>query len=352
MEDSRSTSAATLIQPLAAWLETRTPGATNVQLHDAVEPSQGFSSKTVIFRATWNEGGQPREQRLVVRVQKDTDCPMLADVFTQYHVMKAIAENSDVAVPPILAAETDPSILGAPFFLMERVDGRPTPDFPVHHESGWYKEELTPGLREHAWWNAVTEMSRLHAIDWRCFTSLNQGVTEAPQTSFYINDFCQKWYDWGSQGRDFPVIKEAMRRLIKNQPQMAQSGLVWNDARMGNTLFANNLTVTALLDFEVPSLGPAEIDIASWLYMEDVFSIVRGVPRIEGVPTRENAIKGFERIYGRPMVEFDYFEAVAALKHAVIFLRSYGNDKETGAVESVHLDFATGHLQRYLDQNP
>jgi len=143
-----------------------------------------------------------------------------------------------------------------------------------------------------------------------------------------------------------------MRRLIKNQPQMAQSGLVWNDARMGNTLFANNLTVTALLDFEVPSLGPAEIDIASWLYMEDVFSIVRGVPRIEGVPTRENAIKGFERIYGRPMVEFDYFEAVAALKHAVIFLRSYGNDKETGAVESVHLDFATGHLQRYLDQNP
>lgn len=99
------------------------------------------------------------------------------------------------------------------------------------------------------------------------------------------------------------------------------------------------------------SVGPFPA-LASWLYMEDVFSIVRGVPRIEGVPTRENAIAGFERIYGRPMVEFEYFEAVAALKHAVIFLRSYGNDKETGAVESVHLDFATGHLQRYLDQNP
>jgi aminoglycoside phosphotransferase (APT) family kinase protein len=351
VEKTTSPGAAQLVQPLAAFFQKRTPRLTNFAIRDAVEPSQGFSNKTVLFRLTWDENGKPQERQLVARIQRATDCPMLADVLKQWRVMEEIAANSDVAIPPLVLAEADPSILGMPFFLMERVEGRPTPDNPPHHASGWFKDELTPGLRGHAWWNAVTEMSRLHRIDWRCFGSLHKGSTRTPGADFYIEDFIKPWYEWGAQGRSFPVLEEAIRRLQNDRPPAEHAGLIWNDSRTGNTMFARDLTVAALVDFEVASLGPVEIDIAQWIYMEDVFSTLRGYDRLAGVPKREEAIQGFERIYGRPMLNLDYYDAIAALKHAVIFLRSYGNDKETGAVVGVHLDYATERISKYLSRS-
>src|SRR3546814_15639565 len=86
---------------------------------------------------------------------------------------------------------------------------------------------------------------------------------------------------------------------------------------MGNTMFADDLSVAACFDVEVSSLGPAEIDLAWWLYCEDLFSIQFGIKRLAGIPQGEEAIRGFERIYGRPMPEFDYYMAISALKHAM-----------------------------------
>src|SRR3546814_1488333 len=46
---------------------------------------QGFSSETVLFKAVWKEEGVQRERDLVARIQRQTICPMLADVFFQYN---------------------------------------------------------------------------------------------------------------------------------------------------------------------------------------------------------------------------------------------------------------------------
>jgi aminoglycoside phosphotransferase (APT) family kinase protein len=334
-----------LIAPLALWLQSKMPGATSVALHDIIEPAAGFSNKTVLFCATWMQDGALHEQKMVARIARETDCPMLADIFLQWRVMEAVAANSDVRVPQLLFAEPDPSVIGSPFFLMKHVEGRTTPDFPTHHAAGWFKDELTPQQRNRAWWNSVTEMSRLHQIDWRAFSFL--GATEAPSVEFYLNHFVGRWYEWGSQGRDHPMIQEGMRRLINDRPPET-GGLVWSDARPGNTMFAKDLSVAALVDFEAVSMGPPEIDAVQFLYMEDIYSDLRGAKRLEGVPNREELIQGFERVYGRPLNNFDYYDALAALRHAVIFLRSYGNGKETGAVDSVDMEYALNRLSRYL----
>src|SRR3546814_4561965 len=116
----------------------------------------------------------------------------------------------------------------------------------------------------------------------------------------------QTWLDWAAQGQSFPAIEEAIDYLNTHAPKNEHSGLVWNDSRMGNTMFADDLSVAAFFDFEVSSLGPAEIDLAWWLYCEDLFSIQFGIKRLAGIPQGEEAVRGFERIYGRPMPEFDY----------------------------------------------
>jgi aminoglycoside phosphotransferase (APT) family kinase protein len=301
-----------LIKPLNLWLQQKTVGARDVVISDVSEPAQGFANKTICFQATWMEGETRHERQLVARIQRNSECPLLKDIFHQWRVMEAIAANSDAAVPRLVLAEPDATILGAPFYLMERVEGRVTSDYPSYHAEGWFAD-LTAEERERAWWNGIKEMARAHSVSWHHFPFMTNGATQAPAAGFYLEHFVNKWYRWAGQGHEYPIIDEAIRLLSKTQPPVEHSGLVWNDARMGNTMFSADLKVASLFDFDVATLGPAEIDLAWWIYMDDLFTTMFGIARIAGVPDRDTAVKGFERIYGRSMDSFEYYEAVAAL---------------------------------------
>lgn len=338
-----------VVQQLGPWLSDRLPGAPEVAIVDAVEPAQGFSSRTILFTARWPQGGAILERRLVARIQRDVAVPMLADVFHQYRVMRAITAHSPVKVPRIDFAESDSAVLGAPFFLMDQIDGRIPPDFPSYHKQGWVAE-LTTAERTRCWWNGIEEMARLHQIDWRCFPFLAGGTQTPPDAVFYLDRFVGKWFDWARNGRSFPVIAEALDYLRANAPLAVSSGLVWNDARLGNTMYAaDGLEVASLFDFEVATLGPAEVDLAHWVYLDEVFSENFGVPRIDGLPRGAEAVAGFERIYGRSMPQFSFYMAVAALKILILSVRNYGNGKDMGAPEALP-DFLVDRLAYYLDE--
>ncbi|WP_454882520.1 phosphotransferase family protein [Sphingomonas oryzagri] len=334
---------------LAAWLSARIAGRPPVALRDVTEPAQGFSSRTVLLTAAWIEDGVERERPLVARLQRDVAVPMLADVFHQYRVMRAIAAHSSVKVPVVEFKEEDAAVLGAPFFLMDRIDGRVPPDFPSYHAQGWFAEELDAAGRERHWWNGVREMHRLHAIDWQAFPFLAEGADTVPDAVFYLTRFVDHWYDWASAGRSFPIVEDALRFLMANPPPCRRSGLVWNDARLGNTMFRRDGEVASLFDFEVASLGPPEVDLAHWMYLDDVFSLNFGVERIDGIPDEAAAIAGFERIYGWPMPYFSYYLAVAAVKILILSIRSYGNDKAMPTPDALP-DFLVGRVRRYVDR--
>lgn len=346
--DAKSQTDPQLIDKLRTWLAARMPGASDLQLGNVVEPSQGFSSRTILFTATWSEQGVARERDLVARIQRDTVCPMLADVFHQYRVMKAIGEQSSAAVPQVVFAEADAAVIGDPFFIMERVEGRVPPDFPSYHEKGWFAE-LGAAERELAWWNGIREMERLHRLSWRAFPFIAELGEEPPSARFYLEDFVGRWLDWARQGQSYPEIEEALAFLLANVPPVHQSGLVWNDARLGNTMYRDDLTVASLFDFEVASLGPPELDMAHWLYLDEVFSTQFGIERISGIPERMATIKGFEEIYGWKMPYFAFYEAVVALKIVILTIRDYSNGKTMNAPEALP-GFLMDRLRQYLDE--
>src|SRR3546814_6554620 len=107
------------MQRLGGGLSGVMAGAPSVGIRDVVEPSQGFSSRTILFTAAIRAEGGWRERPLVARLQRDVAVPMLADVFHQYRVMRAVAAHSNVKVPNIDFAEETGAVLGTPFFLME-----------------------------------------------------------------------------------------------------------------------------------------------------------------------------------------------------------------------------------------
>src|SRR4051812_15338603 len=118
---------------LAAWMTTVLPEGADPEVLDVVSPeSNGMSSETLLFDAVWTEDGERTHHALVARVAPDVnDVPVFPtyDFETQFTVMQVVGEHGkDVPVPGVLWLELDTAAIGAPFFVMRRVEGRVPPD--------------------------------------------------------------------------------------------------------------------------------------------------------------------------------------------------------------------------------
>jgi aminoglycoside phosphotransferase (APT) family kinase protein len=142
-----------------------------------------------LFDAVWHDGRGSQTRPLVARIQRETVCPMLADVFFQHDVMQVIAAHSEVSVPHIAFAQRAGSALGQPFFLMDRVNGRVPSDFPLFHSEGWVFD-LPVEHRTRLWWNGIDEMAQLHRIDGAHFAFIGKLENDAGSL-FYLDNFIE-----------------------------------------------------------------------------------------------------------------------------------------------------------------
>ncbi|HMC41985.1 MAG TPA: phosphotransferase, partial [Acidimicrobiales bacterium] len=145
---------------LARWLGAKLD-AGDIALSEIDAPAiTGFSNETLLFDAAWTEGGREHSQGFAVRVKPGAYTIFLESAFeTQYRVLRALSEHTEVPVPPTLWYEDDDSVLGAPFFVMRRVQGRVPGDAPSYHVEGWVVDETSPAEREAMWWSAVGAMA-------------------------------------------------------------------------------------------------------------------------------------------------------------------------------------------------
>ena len=109
MAESETADAQSIIAPLAAWLEARTPGASNLTLHDAAQPSQGYANLTISFVARWTEGGQPRRVEVVL-VSRDQDADRAAE-YRAKMPWSALPHEHTAAVCDQLGVKTIPALM-------------------------------------------------------------------------------------------------------------------------------------------------------------------------------------------------------------------------------------------------
>src|SRR5438552_16777158 len=119
---------------LTTWLGDRL-AADDVRLSDITSPAfTGFSNETLLFDAEWTAEGERHRQGMVARVKPTAYTIFLESVFEeQYRVMEALGRRSDVLVPPVVGYESDEPVLGAPFLVMQQIDGRSPQDHPPYH---------------------------------------------------------------------------------------------------------------------------------------------------------------------------------------------------------------------------
>ena len=124
---------------LVGWLSAAMPEARDLQVTDLAYPlGAGLSHETILFDAHWSEDGRDVQRGMVVRIKPSRHHVYQDDMFAeQYRLMQLMHDGGLVRVARPLWFEADPVVLGAPFFVMEKVAGRVAVSYPPYSQQGW-----------------------------------------------------------------------------------------------------------------------------------------------------------------------------------------------------------------------
>jgi len=306
---------ATLADQLAAWLSTRIPGAGNFDVGNLAYPSgAGRSHETILFDTSWSADGRRHTQSCVVRIKPTRHTVFPDDLFEQqYRVMQVLHEQGRVRVARPLWLESDPSLLGAPFFIMERVRGHVPVSVPPYAQVGWVAD-AAPAQRARMWESGVRQLAAIQSTPLASVSFL-QGPEGARDGLAQEWDKYVRFVAWISRDRSWPVLERTLERLRANWPANQPPGLVWGDARLGNMMFDENFEVAAVMDWEQPSLGGALHDLAWWLVLsETMHGAASGRPHLEGMGTRDETIALWQELTGISAAGVEWYEDFTHLK--------------------------------------
>jgi aminoglycoside phosphotransferase (APT) family kinase protein len=301
-----------VLQPLQAFLDAHGLGSGEL---DVGPIGEGHSNVTYLVRRTGAE--------LVLRRPPRGPLPPSAhDVLREARLLRAL-QSTAARVPRVLAVADDQAIIGAPFYVMERVAGEvvtrvvPAPlDTP--RERRRMSEELVDALVE------------VHAVDWRGCGLIEFTHELERYLERQLRRFSGLWEH--SKTRELPAIEDVGAWLAATVPPSAAPTIVHGDYRLGNTMMsiAAPARLVAIFDWEMATIGDPLADLgylcALWVQRDDpplgLFEI-SGVTRLEGFLSRDELIARYEQRSGRSMTDIRWYRVLALWKAAVFMEGNY-----------------------------
>lgn len=242
--------------------------------------------------------------------------PSAHAVDREYRVMKALATTA-LPVPPVLLYHAQDDVVGTPFYLMERVEGRV---FTENHLPGMASNE-----RRDIYLAMADTLATLHGVDWRA-----AGLEGFGREGGYFERQLRRWQQqWElSRTRDNPAIDELFAWLPEHMPGDDETTLTHGDFKLNNLLFhPTEQRVVAVLDWELSTLGHPLADVAfntvAWRTLPQEFGGIRGLDlQALGIPSEAQYLAHYYRRAGRTRPEQQatpFHWAFALMRWAVIF---------------------------------
>ncbi|ODQ93242.1 phosphotransferase family protein [Mycolicibacterium holsaticum] len=333
----------TLPDVMSRWLSTVLPGGATPEITvESGVDANGMSSETIILTGRWDQDGQRQEQKWVARIAPaERDVPVFSSyrMDHQFDVIRLVGEKTDVPVPPVRWLENSGSVLGTPFFLMEYVDGRVPPDvMPYTFGGNWFFD--APAEQQRELQDATVDvLAQLHSIPepHNTFGFLNDGSDD---NALRRNlNWLKSWYQFAVPdiGRS-TLVEQALDWLEANWPTDAAAKdpvLVWGDSRVGNVLYSGFQPV-AVLDWEMATLGPREMDAAWMIFAHMVFQELAGLAGLPGLPDfmREEDVKGtYAARTGVDLGDLQWFYVYSGVIWACVFMRTSARRVRFGEIE-------------------
>jgi len=327
---------------LERWLAGRLPEGAEPRITGLEATSAtGMSNETLLLSACWQERGEPRQERLVARLAPDQrDVPVFPsyDLERQFEVIRLVGELSDVPVPRVWWSEPNPGPIGTPFFLMGHVDGRVPPDvMPYTFGDNWLHDadETDQRCLQDA---TVSVLARLHAVDGaeERFAFLRPDAPGDTPLRRRVAT-ARAWYDFAAaDGFASPLVEQGFAWLDAHWPATeGETVLSWGDARIGNVLY-DGFTPAAVLDWEMATLGPRELDLGWLIYAHCIFNDIAGAFGLPGMPgfmRAEDVAAGYEALTGHRLGDLAFYGTLAALQYGIVFLRTGARSVHFGELE-------------------
>jgi aminoglycoside phosphotransferase (APT) family kinase protein len=310
-------------RPLEAFLDAQGLGEGPVE----AEPvGEGHSNVTYLIH---RDGGA----WVLRRPPRPPLPPSAHDVLREARLLTAV-QDADVRTPRVLATCDDETVIGAPFYVMERVEGDVmTADVPaaLAGETRRIGEELVDALVE------------IHAVDWRAC-----GLEGYGKPTGYLDRQLRRFGGlWEhNRTRELPVLERVTAWLAEHKPESGEATIVHGDYRLGNTMFAPGppARLVAIFDWELATIGDPLADlgylVATWSQADDPEDALRGLSaatRAPGFPTRDELIARYEERSGRSMSDVRWYMTLALWKTAVFLEGSYKR-RLAGTTEDAFFD--------------
>ncbi|MEX2256524.1 MAG: phosphotransferase family protein [Acidimicrobiia bacterium] len=236
------------------------------------------------------------------------------DMAREYTVVRALAAT-DVPVPRVDAFCDDTDVNGAPFYVMERVDGRilRTPDDMAG---------LTPEDARRCSHELIDVLARLHAVD---FEAVGLGEFGRPD-GFLARNVARWGKQWrANTTREAPQIDELARRLDRALPESGPPAIVHGDYRLDNTMLAPDDPgrIVAVLDWEMSTLGDPLTDLGLFLVYwggdaAPEIGASAGIASVDGFISKDEIVARYADQSGRSIEHLDFYVVFATYKLAVI----------------------------------
>ncbi len=299
-------------RPLEAYLDAAGLGSGPVE----AEPvGDGHSNITYVIR---RQGGE----WVLRRPPRPPLPPSAHDVLREARLLSAV-EGHDVRTPRVLATCDDESVIGAHFYVMEKVEGDViTTELPDALD--------TPEERERIAHDLIDALVEVHAVDWRACGLEGYGKPGG-YLERQVRRFSGLWEH--NKTREVPEVEEGTAWLADNMPESPPATIVHGDYRLGNTMMAPGAParLVAIFDWELATIGDplADLGYLTATYAEPgdadktpLFAL-NSVTTREGFPTRDDLIARYEERSGRSMSSVRWYQTLAMWKSAVFLEGSY-----------------------------
>jgi aminoglycoside phosphotransferase (APT) family kinase protein len=340
---------------LGAWLVPRLEGGKLERLAVAAPEGHGFSNDTFMVEAVVDGSPLP----LVVQA-----APMGEGLFPEYPISRMariqcdLRDHSAVPVANVRWQDDDPSALGAPFYVMDRMQGRVPDESPrPYHDAGWVKE-ASADQRRQLWLSMLHAMADVHRLE----VSPHFDYLTATRWGMALNanpamERLRQWREytmWASDDDECPkTLLDAWTALeTALPPQPARLSIGWGDAKLGNIMF-DGFHVVALMDWELCGVTAAEEDLMNQLAVDVVLADVVVLPRLDGLASATETVSVYEELLARDMLGTNWWYVFALTKMAAEIHRILRQMRKLGAMpEGIDLESinsAIPRLRRELD---
>jgi aminoglycoside phosphotransferase (APT) family kinase protein len=235
------------------------------------------------------------------------------DMGREHRVIAALA-GTDVPVPPVVGMCDDDAVNGAPFYVMDFVEG------PVLRSRAEAEEHFDADQRRAIGERVADTLVAIHAVDPDAV-----GLGELGRKQDYVRRQLHRWHgQWEkSKTRELAVVDDVHRRLEARVPEQGPATIVHGDYRLDNMILDSGGEIAAVVDWELCTLGDPLADMGLLMVYwsqegDDLIPLFDPPTAAEGFPDRDELKARYAEGSGRDLSQLDFYVALGCWKLAII----------------------------------